>query len=222
MRLILLGLPGAGKGTQAKILADRQGLLHISTGDMFREAAAQGTELGLRAQDFMSRGELVPDEVTIGMLLERIEQPDAAKGLMLDGFPRTIPQAQALDEALAGRGEQIDAVLYIQVPESELMARLTGRWTCSQCGEIYHMQSRPPKTEGVCDQCGGQLTQRADDQPDTVKARLDTNRAWTEQLAEFYGSQGKLREIQGTGEPSEITERLLAEIESVTANGSRA
>ena len=130
MRLILLGLPGVGKGTQAKILAQRQGLLHISTGDMFREAAAAGTELGKKAQEFMSAGALVPDEVTIGMLLERIAQPDAAKGLMLDGFPRTIPQAEALDRALAGQGAQIDAVLYIQVPEAELVARLTGRRSC--------------------------------------------------------------------------------------------
>ena len=134
MRLILLGLPGAGKGTQAHILAERLGLLHISTGDMFREAAANRTELGLKAQEFMNKGQLVPDEVTIGMLLERIAQPDAEKGIMLDGFPRTIPQAEALDRALEERGSQIDAVLYIEVPEDQLMARLTGRWTCPTCG----------------------------------------------------------------------------------------
>jgi len=217
--LILLGLPGAGKGTQAKLLADNLGLLHISTGDMFREAAAAGTELGNRAQEYMSRGELVPDEVTIGMLLERIAQPDAAEGIMLDGFPRTIPQAEALDGALNERGTPIDAVLYIQVPESELMTRLTGRWTCSQCGEIYHMQTKPPKTAGVCDLDGGTLTQRADDQPDTVKARLDTNREWTEQLATYYGNASKLHEIDGTGDPSGITARLMSAIESVSAGG---
>jgi len=208
MRLILLGLPGVGKGTQAKILAQRQGLLHISTGDMFREAAAAGTELGKRAQEFMSAGALVPDEVTIGMLLERIAKPDAAKGLMLDGFPRTIPQAEALDRALAGQGTQIDAVLYIQVPEAELVARLTGRWSCGNCGAIYHMQTKPPKAAGVCDECGGQLSQRADDQPATVNARLETNRAWTEALAEYYGNQGKLHAIDGTGSPDDITARL--------------
>jgi adenylate kinase len=219
MRLILLGLPGAGKGTQAKVLAAKQGLLHISTGDMFREAAAEGTALGKQAQEFMSAGKLVPDEVTIGMLLERIAKPDARVGLMLDGFPRTIPQAEALDRALAAQGSKIDAVLYIQVPEADLVGRLTGRWSCSQCGAIYHMLTKPPKAAGVCDECGGTLSQRADDQPATVKARLDTNRAWTEQLAEFYGKQGKLHDIDGTGEPEEITERLLQAIARVTVTG---
>ncbi|MDA0300929.1 MAG: adenylate kinase [Chloroflexi bacterium] len=216
MRLILLGLPGVGKGTQAKILAERHGLLHISTGDMFREAAAVGTELGKRAQEFMSAGALVPDEVTIGMLLERIAQPDAAKGLMLDGFPRTIPQAEALDAALAGQGAQIDAVLYIQVPEPELIARLTGRWSCGNCGAIYHMQSKPPKAAGVCDECGGQLSQRADDQPATVNARLDANRTWTEALAGYYGNQGKLQAIDGTGSPDDITVRLEGALAKVS------
>jgi adenylate kinase len=208
MRLILLGLPGAGKGTQAKVLADRHGLLHISTGDMFRQAAAEGTELGLRAQAFMSRGELVPDEVTIGMLLERVARPDAAAGIMLDGFPRTIPQAEALDRALRERAEQIDAVLYVQVPEQLLVSRLTGRWSCPKCGAIYHELSNPPKQSGVCDQCGAELTQREDDRPETVQARLNTNREWTEALAAYYRSQSKLREIDGTGEPVEVTARL--------------
>ena len=216
MRLILLGLPGVGKGTQAKILAQRQGLLHISTGDMFREAAAAGTELGKRAQEFMSAGALVPDEVTIGMLLERIAKPDAAVGLMLDGFPRTIPQAEALDKALAAQGSQIDAVLYIQVPDAELVARLTGRWSCGNCGAIYHMQTKPPKAAGVCDECGGQLSQRADDQPATVNARLETNRAWTEALADYYGKQGKLQAIGGTGSPDDITARLEGALAKVS------
>ena len=215
MRLILLGLPGAGKGTQAKNLATQKGLLHISTGDMFREAAAAGTELGKRAQDFMSKGELVPDEVTIGMLLERIAKPDAQVGLMLDGFPRTIPQAEALDRALEGRGQKIDAVLYIQVPEGDLMERLTGRWSCPNCGAIYHNQTKPPKAAGKCDECGAALTQRADDQPATVKTRLDTNRAWTEALAEFYGKQGKLQKIDGTGAMDAITARLIESISQV-------
>ena len=216
MRLILLGLPGVGKGTQAKILAERQGLLHISTGDRFREAAAAGAELGKRAQEYMSAGSLVPDEITIGMLLERIAQPDAAKGLMLDGFPRTIPQAEALDQALAGQGSQMDAVLYIQVPEDELIARLTGRRSCPDCGAIYHMKSKLPEAPGVCDECGATLTQRADDQPATVNARLETNRAWTQALAEYYSKQGKLHAIDGTGSPSGITARL----ESALANVS--
>lgn len=222
MQLILLGLPGAGKGTQAHVLAERLGLLHISTGDMFREAAASGTELGLKAQEFMSAGHLVPDEVTIGMLLERIALPDAQKGIMLDGFPRTIPQAEALDVALEERGSQIDAVLYIEVPEDQLMARLTGRWTCPTCSAIYHELTSPPKTAGRCDNDDAQLTQREDDRPETVKARLDTNRAWTEQLAVFYEAASKLHHIDGTGDPSEITGRLLAAIESVPAAASEA
>lgn len=222
MRLILLGLPGAGKGTQAKILAADKGLLHISTGDMFREAAAEGTALGKQAQEYMSAGKLVPDEVTIGMLLERIAKPDAQVGLMLDGFPRTIPQAEALDRALAEQGSQIDAVLYIKVPEAELVGRLTGRWSCPDCGEIYHMQTKPPRQAKVCDKCGATLTQRADDQPETVKARLETNRAWTEALAEFYGRQGKLHEVDGTGEPDQITGRLLDALSGVSAGGQKA
>jgi adenylate kinase len=222
MRLILLGLPGAGKGTQAKVLAERHGLLHVSTGDMFRQAAAEGTELGKRAQEHMSRGELVPDEVTIGMLLERIAQPDAQAGIMLDGFPRTIAQAEALDAALSERGEQIGAVLYIVVPERELMLRLTGRWTCPDCGAIYHEQTSPPKVTRRCDRCGAELTQRADDRPETVQARLDTNREWTEALARYYGEQGKLHEVDGTGQPHQITERLEAALEGVTDRARRA
>jgi adenylate kinase len=222
MRLILLGLPGAGKGTQAKILAERHGLLHISTGDMFRQAAAEGTELGRRAQEYMSRGDLVPDEVTIGMLLERIERPDASAGIMLDGFPRTIPQAEALDRALQGRGEAIDAVLYIVVPEKELMLRLTGRWTCPDCGAIYHEQTNPPKVTRRCDRCGAELTQRADDRPDTVQARLDANRKWTEELAAYYRGQGKLQQVDGTGSPQAITERLESALAGVTDAARRA
>ena len=217
MQLILLGLPGAGKGTQAHVLADRLGLLHISTGDMFREAAAAGTELGMRAQQFMNKGELVPDEVTIGMLLERIAQPDAAKGIMLDGFPRTIRQAEALDGALGDRNSPIDAVLYIEVPEDQLMSRLTGRWTCPTCGAIYHELTSPPRTAGQCDVEGDALTQRADDQPATVKARLDANRERTEQLAAYYESASKLHHIDGAGAPDDITDRLMAAIESVPA-----
>jgi len=222
MQLILLGLPGAGKGTQAQLLAQRQGLLHISTGDMFRQAAAEGTELGARAQEYMSRGELVPDEVTIRMLLDRIQRPDAAAGIMLDGFPRTIPQAEALDAALASQGRAIDTVLYIKVPEDLLMARLTGRWSCPSCGAIYHELTSPPAVEGKCDRCGADLTQRADDRPDTVRARLDTNRTWTEALAAYYEQQGKLRTVDGAGEPDQVTARLTAEIDAVSVGSEKA
>ncbi|MBG93086.1 MAG: adenylate kinase [Chloroflexi bacterium] len=217
MQLILLGLPGVGKGTQAKVLASHLGLLHISTGDMFRDAAEKKTSLGLSAQEFMSKGQLVPDEVTINMLLERISENDAQKGIMLDGFPRTIPQAKALDEALKNRNSPIDAVLYIKVPEVELLARLTGRWTCSECGEIYHTQTNPPKKEELCDLCDGVLSQRADDQPDTVSDRLNANREWTEQLVTYYEDFSKLHSIDGTGEMEEITERLISVIEMVSA-----
>lgn len=222
MQLILLGLPGAGKGTQAALLADRLGLLHISTGDLFRAAAAEGTELGKRAQEYMSRGELVPDEVTINMLLERIARPDAAAGIMLDGFPRTIPQAEALDAALANQGRGIDAVLYIKVPEDLLMARLTGRWSCPNCGAIFHELTSPPAEKGKCDRCGAELTQRADDRPDTVRARLDTNRTWTEALADYYEKQGKLHPVDGTGEPDQVTARLTTEIDAVSAASGKA
>ena len=222
MQLILLGLPGAGKGTQAQLIAERFGVLHISTGDMFREAAAEGTALGKRAQDYMARGELVPDEVTIGMLLERIGRPDASKGFMLDGFPRTIPQAEALDRALEEQGRAIDAVLYIQVPEDLLMARLTGRWSCPECGAIYHQITSPPAEAGKCDRCGSALTQRADDRPETVATRLATNREWTEALAKYYFDQGKLRPVQGKGDPHEVTARLLGALEPLSSEAREA
>ncbi len=221
MQLILLGLPGAGKGTQAQAIARRHGLLHISTGDMFREAVAADTELGRRADGFMSRGELVPDEVTIGMLLERVARPDAGAGFMLDGFPRTIAQAQALDLALEGRGP-IDAVLYIEVPEGDLMARLTGRWTCPGCGAIYHEQHSPSREAEQCDNCDSKLTQRDDDRPETVKARLDVNRESTEALAAYYDEAGKLARIDGAGDPSQVTERLLEALAGVPVTTGRA
>tara|TARA_Y100000588_G_scaffold191151_1_gene205084 strand:- start:2054 stop:2722 length:669 start_codon:yes stop_codon:yes gene_type:complete len=222
MNLILLGLPGAGKGTQAQILAEQIGLIHISTGDMFRDAASAGTELGRRAQQYMNKGELVPDEVTIAMLLERIAQPDANPGIMLDGFPRTIQQAEELDHSLSERNSLIDAVLYIEVPEEQLMGRLTGRWTCPTCSAIYHEITNPPKITGQCDNEGAKLTQRADDQRETVKARLDTNRAWTERLAEYYEADAKLYPIDGTGDPEAITKRLMAAIETVPVQASGA
>ena len=222
MQLILLGLPGAGKGTQAKVLADRYGLVHVSTGDMFREAAAAETELGVRAQEYVSQGELVPDELTIGMLLERIEQPDAAAGTMLDGFPRTIPQAEALDAALGDRDQAIDGVMYIQVPEELLMARLTGRWTCPGCGAIYHELMHAPRQQGACDECGEQITQRADDQPETVSVRLAANRESTDALAGYYRAQSKLHDVEGTGEPADVTTRLVTILDDLSARVEKA
>ena len=212
---VLLGLPGAGKGTQALSIASDRGILHISTGDMFREASANRTSLGLEAQGYMSKGELVPDEVTIGMLLERIEQEDAASGFMLDGFPRTIKQAEALDIALESRSKKIDVVPYIKVPEDLLMARLTGRWSCPDCSDIYHTVTKPPKLDGICDSCAGRLLQRSDDQPETVKTRLGANREWTEALATYYEDQSKLRSVDGTGDPNLITERIVAVLDEI-------
>jgi len=212
---VLLGLPGAGKGTQALSIASDRGILHISTGDMFREASANRTSLGLEAQGYMSKGELVPDEVTIGMLLERIEQEDAASGFMLDGFPRTIKQAEALDIALESRSKKIDVVPYIKVPEDLLMARLTGRWSCPDCSDIYHTVTKPPKLDGICDSCAGHLLQLSDDQPETVKTRLGANREWTEALATYYEDQNKLRSVDGTGDPNLITERIVAVLDEI-------
>jgi adenylate kinase len=163
----------------------------------------------------MSKGELVPDEVTIGMLLERIEQEDAASGFMLDGFPRTIKQAEALDIALESRSKKIDVVPYIKVPEDLLMARLTGRWSCPDCSDIYHTVTKPPKLDGICDSCAGRLLQRSDDQPETVKTRLGANREWTEALATYYEDQNKLRSVDGTGDPNLITERIVAVLDEI-------
>ena len=222
MHLILLGLPGAGKGTQAKNIAARHGLLHISSGDLFREADAEGTELGKLAQQYMSRGELVPDEVTIGLLLERCAKPDAQAGFMLDGFPRTIAQAEALDEAMAERGAAVDVVLSIRVPEEELVARLAGRWSCPACGAIYHQLHNPPRRERLCDDCDTELTQRKDDRPETVRQRLEVNRELTEPLERYYERAGKLHVVDGTGEPSAVAERLFEVLAGVSAAVQRA
>ena len=213
---VLLGLPGAGKGTQALNIASDRGILHISTGDMFREASANRTSLGLEAQEYMSKGELVPDEVTISMLLERIEEDDAASGFMLDGFPRTIKQAEALDIALESSRKQIEVVPYIKVPEDLLMARLTGRWSCPDCSAIYHTVTKAPEVDGVCDSCYSHLLQRSDDQPATVKTRLATNREWTEALATYYENQNKLRIVDGTGDPDLITERIISVLDEIS------
>jgi adenylate kinase len=170
----------------------------------------------------MSRGELVPDEVTIGMLLERIAKPDAEPGFMLDGFPRTIAQAEALDVALAERGGAIDVVLYIEAPEDELIARLSGRWTCPDCGAIYHEQAHPPNHAGHCDDCGAGLVQREDDRPQTVRQRLDVNREWTAALVGFYERAGKLHTVDGCGAPSAVTERLLSVLDGVSVSVRKA
>src|SRR5918911_4873645 len=172
MFVVLLGAPGAGKGTQAPILAAAIGGVHLSTGDMLRQAVRDETPRGLQAREYMTRGELVPDELVLEMVMERLEQPDARRAFVLDGFPRNATQAQELDEALASRGHKIDAVLYLDVPRDVLIHRLGGRWTCANCQAIYHEVNNPPTMPGVCDRCGGQLRQRADDRPEAVERRL--------------------------------------------------
>ena len=213
MYLILLGLPGAGKGTQAAMICQETGLVHITTGELFRENIRQQTELGRKAQPFVEQGLLVPDELTVGMLLDRIARPDAAQGFALDGFPRNLDQAQALDEALAREGKAIDKTIYIKVPTEELVRRLSGRWNCRQCGAVYHEQSMPPKQQGVCDRCGGQLYQREDDRPDVVRTRLDVNVKQTEPLLEYYRRDAKLVEVDGGLEVDQVKGQLLAAME---------
>lgn len=217
MQLILLGPPGAGKGTQAQLIAERIGLAHIATGDMFREAVRRGTELGKLAQSYMDRGVLVPDDVTIRMLLERIEQPDAERGFMLDGFPRNLAQAQALDRALAAEGKRIDRVLLIQVSDDELVRRLSGRWLCRQCGAVYHELNNPPARAGVCDRCGGELYQRDDDRPETVRTRLQVQKPPAD-LVEHYRRAGVLVEVNGEQPLEAVTHDLL---QALGAAGAR-
>jgi adenylate kinase len=218
--LILLGPPGTGKGTQAKLIAERLGLAHIATGDLFREAVQQDSELGRLAKTYMDRGALVPDEVTIAMLIERIGRPDARGGVVLDGYPRTLAQARALDEALAGRGAAVDLALHVSASDEEIVRRLSGRWLCPSCGEIYHEQSRPPRQPGVCDACGSGLGQRDDDKAEVVRARLELQRPPTE-LLEHYRARRKLVEIDGEQEVGAVTRALLAAIERSKAAPAR-
>lgn len=212
MYIVLLGPPGAGKGTQAQRIAEATKLLHISTGDMFRENVRNETELGKLAKTFMDKGDLVPDEVTIKMLLERISRPDAAAGAMFDGFPRNVVQAKALDEALAVRGGKIDRAPLISVADDELIARLGGRWMCRNCGQLYHERNDPPKQAGVCDKCGGELYQRDDDRPEVVRNRLEKQKPPAE-LIEHYRSAGVLREIDGQQSLDTVTQLLLGAIQ---------
>lgn len=216
MYLVLLGPPGTGKGTQAKRIAERLGLLHIATGDMFREEVQQNSELGRLAKSYMDKGELVPDEVTIAMLEERIDQPDAREGAIFDGYPRTLEQARALDEALRRRGKAVDIALHVTASDAVIVRRLSGRWLCESCGEIYHEQHRPPKQEGRCDGCDGQLKQREDDKPDVVRERLRRQRP-SEELLAHYRDRDELVDIDGEGAIDAVTRDLLAAIEKIKA-----
>ena len=210
MRFVLLGAPGSGKGTQAGVISERLGIAHVASGDLFREAATRGDELGRQAKSYMEKGFLVPDELTIRMILERIVAPDCAKGFILDGFPRTLEQATALDRALGERGEAIDRVFYIKVATEELVRRLSGRFICRSCQTPYHLVSSPPKVDGRCDLCSGELYQRPDDLPETVRKRIEVYFEETAPLIDHYKEAGKLVEINGEGEIAGIGERLIA------------
>ncbi|MDN5346968.1 MAG: adenylate kinase [Clostridia bacterium] len=208
MKLVLLGPPGAGKGTQAQEISRRLNIPHISTGDMFRAAVAAGTPLGLQAKAFMDAGKLVPDEVTIGIVRERLQAEDCAPGFLLDGFPRTLPQAQALDGILAERGIELDAVLDLEVPREELLKRLTGRRVCKSCGATFHLLFNPPRDRDRCDHCGGKLIQRDDDREETVSRRLDVYEEQTAPLVEYYRRQGKLKTINGNQDIPRVLEAI--------------
>jgi adenylate kinase len=208
MNIILLGPPGAGKGTQAKMLVEQYQIPQISTGDILRAAVKEGTQLGKEAKSYMDKGELVPDSVVIGIVEERIKEPDCAKGYMLDGFPRTVPQAEALDGMLQNLSSAIDHVVSIEVGKEELVKRLTGRRTCRECGAGYHVMFDPPKKEDVCDKCGGELYQRDDDNVETVTSRLEVYEAQTLPLIDYYKTQAKVRPIDGVGDIKDIFGRI--------------
>ena len=198
MKIIMLGAPGAGKGTQAKKIADKYQIPHISTGDIFRANIKEGTELGKKAKSYMDQGLLVPDELTLELIMDRFQNPDCANGYVLDGFPRTIPQAEALTAALEKNGETIDYAINVEVPDENIVTRMSGRRACLACGATYHVVYAPTKTEGVCDRCGEKLVLRDDDKPETVKKRLAVYHEQTQPLIDYYTKQGKLVEVDGT------------------------
>ena len=209
MYIIFLGAPGAGKGTQAVSVAQKLNLVHISSGDLFRQALKQETELGLKTKAYMEKGLLVPDEITIQMVLERMAAPDCTSGAILDGFPRNLEQAEALDHALKQQSRAIDKVVYIKVAEAELIKRLSGRWICRNCQAVYNIINSAPKMAGVCDKCRGELYQRSDDTAETVKKRLEVYFAETAPLIDHYTRAGKLLEINGEGSVDEVNQRIM-------------
>jgi adenylate kinase len=214
MYIVLLGAPGAGKGTQAAVLSKKLKLAHIASGDLFRQALEKGTELGRQAKVFMEKGKLVPNEITIKMVLERIAAPDCTGGIILDGFPRNGEQAKALDEALELQNKAMDKAVYIKVSEGELLKRLTGRWICRKCQAPYHEVSSPSKLKGICDKCGGELYQRADDNTETIIKRLEVFFAETAPLIDYYSRTGKLIEIEGEGTMEEISTRIISALKT--------
>lgn len=214
MRIVLVGPPGAGKGTQAAYLAENLSIPHISTGDLFRANISQGTDLGMQAKGYMDAGNLVPDEVTIAMALDRMGQPDAANGFLLDGFPRNVSQAEALDKALTAEGLHLDAVLDLEVDEDEVVKRIAGRRICrNDSSHVFHVTYSPPKKQGVCDVCGGELYQRDDDSEETVRTRLEVYHTQTEPIIDHYREQGLVVTISALGKVAEVTKRAMAALE---------
>ena len=209
MKIIMLGAPGAGKGTQAKKIAEKYQIPHISTGDIFRANIKGGTELGMKAKTFMDQGMLVPDEITIGMLMDRIGQEDCINGYVLDGFPRTIPQAESLTKALSERGEAVDYAVNVDVPDENIINRMSGRRACLNCGATYHIVYNPSKKEGICDTCGQQLVLRDDDKPETVKKRLSVYHDQTQPLIDYYKNEGILAEVDGTKDMEEVFQDIV-------------
>jgi adenylate kinase len=214
MHIIMLGAPGAGKGTQADILSQKMNLSHIASGDLFRQALEERTEVGLLAKSYMDKGELVPDEVAIKMILERINQPDCSSGCLLDGFPRTLHQAEVLDKAFREQGKTIDKAIYIEVPNEELVKRLSGRRLCRVCQTPYHIISSPPKTPGKCDKCGGELYQRSDDKEETVKERLSIFFAQTIPILDYYKKQSKLIRVNGNLGIQEVAREIISALKA--------
>lgn len=198
MKIIMLGAPGAGKGTQAKMIAEKYSIPHISTGDIFRANIKEGTELGKKAKTYMDKGELVPDDLVVDLVVDRLAKDDAVKGYVLDGFPRTIPQAEALDAALAKRNEKVDFAIDVNVPDENIVKRMSGRRACVGCGATYHIVNVPPKKEGICDTCGGELILRDDDKPETVLNRLSVYHEQTQPLIDYYTKEGILKTVDGT------------------------
>ena len=209
MKIIMLGAPGAGKGTQAKMLAEKYKIPHISTGDIFRANIKNGTELGRQAKEYMDKGLLVPDELTVKILLDRVAQADCSDGYVLDGFPRTIPQAEVLDEALTKLGEKIDFAINVDVPDENIVKRMSGRRACLKCGATYHIEHIPPKKEGICDTCGSELVLRDDDKPETVLSRLKVYHDQTQTLIDFYTAKGVLKTVDGTVDMKDVFSAIV-------------
>lgn len=214
MKIIMLGAPGAGKGTQAKKIAEKYGIPHISTGDIFRANLKAGTPLGLKAKEYMDKGALVPDSLTLELIMDRFANPDCANGYVLDGFPRTIPQAEALTEALKKNNDEVDYAIDVDVPDEVIVNRMSGRRACVNCGATYHIVFNAPKVEGKCDTCGADLILRNDDKPETVQNRLSVYHEQTQPLIDYYNGFGKLRSVDGTKEMSEVFEAIVGILEN--------